>query len=745
MRLACINKSNLINGFEVDASNCIVDQVEELIDQGKLVSLIANLITFLQQLHDVFYFEYEIQNHNLLVIIDQDSGYDICLINQVLPLQYRVEFINHIKQIYQEEEYEMNERLAVKKVIFLLIALSNAADLKDLDELDKLYSQWKAFKIKIPEKSPQYDLFKLALTTYGKIKKGEYVSLANIKQQLANIGQPNNQQPSNTDLNKQANVNDPNKNKRGSMMEKKMKSRLTETDQSFNDDSNDYDSDDKDDFGIVPAINMDNDTVHIKIEDEPKFHQKSQLFMIDTDNEQLNPTGGYQSDVMKSLHMLGGSSGVTVKTNKFLDPNNEGGQSTVINVDQIRLNIQSSRGQHRKTIDELEKNPSAEDVQEEEEEEEEEEAPPKVFKGNMVKQILVRKQASSLSEEQKQIERVGIQSQDFNEKRDNIKYKNFGCTFVVKNAHSDRINCLCYLINGAYISGSSDKTIKVWYPLEQKPIGILDEDDEVTLMLRLGKTPQNDVTLVYVAKFTLKFLSIKQQKAIQYYRNSTEITAICKINSTNSIICLGTAKGVIMDFDLKNRCMIRQAKLHQGSKVTSIVSQGKYLISLSINGLAVIYDYPNQQQLREILLSQNGIAQSTSALLMKQERFLAITDEQGVNVIDKDSRIDVNTLMNTKGASKLLRLQINNDNQQQPVVGLFQNGTMRLWLEGQGFAEEESRHLDQLKQMSGHLNQVTDLIQLPNGSLVSSSYDKNINLWEEKKGMNACGGCCNIY
>jgi hypothetical protein len=48
--------------------------------------------------------------------------------------------------------------------------------------------------------------------------------------------------------------------------------------------------------------------------------------LIDTDNDNPNnPTGGYQSDVMRSLHMLGGSSGVTVKTNKVEDPNNEGG------------------------------------------------------------------------------------------------------------------------------------------------------------------------------------------------------------------------------------------------------------------------------------------------------------------------------------------------------------------------------------------------------------------------------------
>jgi hypothetical protein len=111
-------------------------------------------------------------------------------------------------------------------------------------------------------------------------------------------------------------------------------------------------------------------------------------------------------------------------------------------------------------------------------------------------------------------QRVGIVSSDFNEKREKAKYKNFGCTYVIRNAHSDRINCLCSLVNGAFISGSSDKTIKVWSPLEPKPIGVLEEDEEVTLMLRLGKTAQNDITMLYVTKQSIKFLSLKQGKAV---------------------------------------------------------------------------------------------------------------------------------------------------------------------------------------------------------------------------------------
>ena len=46
--------------------------------------------------------------------------------------------------------------------------------------------------------------------------------------------------------------------------------------------------------------------------------------MMENDSDPINPNNGYQSDVMKSLHMLGGSSGVTVKTNRFMDPSNEG-------------------------------------------------------------------------------------------------------------------------------------------------------------------------------------------------------------------------------------------------------------------------------------------------------------------------------------------------------------------------------------------------------------------------------------
>jgi|LauGreDrversion4_2_1035121.scaffolds.fasta_scaffold163804_2 hypothetical protein len=53
-------------------------------------------------------------------------------------------------------------------------------------------------------------------------------------------------------------------------------------------------------------------------------------------------------------------------------------------------------------------------------------------------------------------------------------------------------------MNGVFASGSSDKYIRIWSPLDNKPMGNLEEDFPITLMIKLAKTPQ-DVTMIYVA------------------------------------------------------------------------------------------------------------------------------------------------------------------------------------------------------------------------------------------------------
>jgi hypothetical protein len=52
---------------------------------------------------------------------------------------------------------------------------------------------------------------------------------------------------------------------------------------------------------------------------------------------------------------------------------------------------------------------------------------------------------------------------------------------------------------------------------------------------------------------------------------------------------------MIKDFDIKQKCIIRRAgNIHNGSKITCMISSGKFLVSASENGLVIVYDYANQ-------------------------------------------------------------------------------------------------------------------------------------------------------
>lgn len=54
----------------------------------------------------------------------------------------------------------------------------------------------------------------------------------------------------------------------------------------------------------------------------------------------------------------------------------------------------------------------------------------------------------------------------------------------------------------------------MWNPLDSKPLGVLEEEGPVELMMKVSKSNSSDITLLYIVKNSLKLLSFKQQKAI---------------------------------------------------------------------------------------------------------------------------------------------------------------------------------------------------------------------------------------
>jgi WD40 repeat protein len=194
------------------------------------------------------------------------------------------------------------------------------------------------------------------------------------------------------------------------------------------------------------------------------------------------------------------------------------------------------------------------------------------------------------------------------------------------------------------------------------------------------------VTILYVAQKIVRYLSIKQQKAIFLYRDDQEITALTKINGipdSTSIVVIGTANGMIKDFDVKNKCIIRRAKLHSGARVSCIVSQGNYLISCSPeNGLIVVYDYKNQQLFRELQTQSQMILKPTSLHLMRGDRYLAVCDDQTLSVIDiEKGSVEKHTAGNRE-MTKLFKLAASDTQSGAPAfAGVTSHGLLKIWNE----------------------------------------------------------------
>jgi hypothetical protein len=104
-----------------------------------------------------------------------------------------------------------------------------------------------------------------------------------------------------------------------------------------------------------------------------------------------------------------------------------------------------------------------------------------------------------------------------------------------------------------------------------------------------------------------------------------------------------------------------------------LISQGKYLISSSIDGLIVVYDY-NQQQLFRELKDPRSLASPSSMLLTKGEKFLIVCEQYGITVVDIEEAQIVNPTVNNKDFNRLVRLSIPNDNGVNAFAGLSATG-----------------------------------------------------------------------
>ena len=116
--------------FQVLEECTLQQQVKTLIEQKSLLQVVMQVIEFISQLRDAFFFEFELASHNLVVIppTDKVKAWGFTMVNQAIPFAYRSDFFIEVNQIYNESEYEFNEALILKKVASFFVTLATGKE-----------------------------------------------------------------------------------------------------------------------------------------------------------------------------------------------------------------------------------------------------------------------------------------------------------------------------------------------------------------------------------------------------------------------------------------------------------------------------------------------------------------------------------------------------------------------------------------------------------------------------------------
>ena len=76
-------------------------------------------MSFIRSLLQNAFYEFSFSNSDVIVT---EEGSFVMLTHQI-PLSYRKDYLQHYTEVFEEAEYEMNYRVVVKKIAFLMVHL----------------------------------------------------------------------------------------------------------------------------------------------------------------------------------------------------------------------------------------------------------------------------------------------------------------------------------------------------------------------------------------------------------------------------------------------------------------------------------------------------------------------------------------------------------------------------------------------------------------------------------------------
>lgn len=238
----------------------------------------------------------------------------------------------------------------------------------------------------------------------------------------------------------------------------------------------------------------------------------------------------------------------------------------------------------------------------------------------------------------------------FDKRQEELNYKGLS-KYMAIPVECEGTRPLLHVKGGVFMTTNSEHRVEFYVPGKSHQasgnfVAMLQEDLEVTgaLVVFNGTTnkkaksatkepPSNDLQILYSCGVHLKMLSVRTLNSMVVYKNLRDITAIALVHQSPSIVSLGTASGVIKDYDMNSKAIVRNESKRHKNKILAIDSFEKYVVSVS-QELCLIYHYAKQEDFAQIKSQEVGAGNFVSCLGIKdnfsQHEFVLIATKTDV-------------------------------------------------------------------------------------------------------------------
>jgi len=276
--------------------------------------------------------------------------------------------------------------------------------------------------------------------------------------------------------------------------------------------------------------------------------------------------------------------------------------------------------------------------------------------------------------------------------------------------HDNPVRCLQPLPSGELVSGSEDKTIKIWDLQIGRCIKTLEGHTGSVLCLQL--LPSGELVSGSMDK-TIKIWDLKNGSCLQTLQGHTDAVRYFQ-RLPSGDLASSSYDSTIKIWDLQSGNCIKVLEGHEGSIYCMYLLSSGELVSGSEDETIKIWDLESGNCIKTLQGHTDGVRYLLQGLSV--EELISCSSDYTIKIWDLKSGTCIKSMQEHAQSVSCLQLLPSGE-----LVSGSEDKTIKIW-------DLESGNC--IKTLQGHTNIVRCIKLLPSGELVSSSDDNTINVWD---------------